>query len=473
MSEKKFLNFIMTVIFKSKFQKMKSQLFSILSFLILFSCSKEETATPTPITPKPYELNELQQNLVEELNLAIQAIPGTPLTMVDEDLLPLGRAVGSKSVVNLGEATHGTKEFFEMKFRVFRHLAENHGFRVFAIEADFGESVYFDRYIKGADQDLEDLMKNRMHFWTWRTREVQNFIEWMRVYNNGKNPEDQILYFGFDCQSISYQPSLLNSYLKDKDSDLASATLMRILETQQIVAKIENATQTDIDSGHEKLETLLAQFDQKKTTLIASSSEEEFDFHRQLLVNVTQSLQVLWSYETADQFNWRDQYMADNVLWLKDHLGPGTKIVTWAHNLHIANDKNFGSSLSLGAYLRRELGAESVNIGFGFSTGKFTAVGISANGQYLGARTQSISSLPLGSSFNILFHNAKDENFIVNLEDLEKRGDWTSYLDTPHPFLNIGSVFSGSPGNYYRSVDLDEHYDWMIYYKNTAASELF
>ena len=140
-------------------------LFLILS-LILPSC-----------TEKPEELNLDQETeaLVSILQDELVPLDTDPLSWEDQDLRWLDPIAG-KSVVALCESTHVTAEFFEAKHRIFKYLVENHGYRIFAIEADFGESLFIDEVVQqGNPSEIESVMKSKMHFWiSLQTR----FLKW-------------------------------------------------------------------------------------------------------------------------------------------------------------------------------------------------------------------------------------------------------------------------------------------------------
>lgn len=170
----------------------------LLVFLTIWSCTK---------TPDGPELDPDTQALVDILLDELEPLSDHPLGWEDQDLRWLDPLV-NKSVVGLGEATHGTAEFFEAKHRIFRYLMENHGYKVYAFEADFGESIYIDEAIqKGNAGEIGSLMNAKMHFWTWKTEEVKALLEWMCTYNQGKAEEDKIHYVGVDCQFNTYPPA--------------------------------------------------------------------------------------------------------------------------------------------------------------------------------------------------------------------------------------------------------------------------
>ena len=116
------------------------------------------------------------------------------------DLEPLRELIGDARVVALGEATHGTREFFQMKHRLLRFLVQEMGFNVFAMEASMPESVRMDRYVKGAPGDPAELLSG-LYFWTWNTEEVLALIEWMRSYNEDPSHASKVKFYGFDMQT--------------------------------------------------------------------------------------------------------------------------------------------------------------------------------------------------------------------------------------------------------------------------------
>ncbi|HLL45960.1 MAG TPA: erythromycin esterase family protein, partial [Longimicrobiaceae bacterium] len=115
------------------------------------------------------------------------------------DLAPLGRIVGNARVVGLGEATHGTREFFRMKHRVLEYLVKERGFNTFAIEATWAECERINDYVHGAPGDPRKLL-SAQRFWTWNTQEVLDMIEWMRRHNQNPGRAPRVSFHGFDMQ---------------------------------------------------------------------------------------------------------------------------------------------------------------------------------------------------------------------------------------------------------------------------------
>ena len=119
-----------------------------------------------------------------------------------KDLGVIDAAIGDSRVVAMGEATHGTKEFFQMKHRVFRYLAERKGFKIFALEASMPDCIAMDRFVTKGEGDPKAALANQ-GFWTWNTQEVLDLLLWMREFNKGREAKDQLRVYGFDMQSKS------------------------------------------------------------------------------------------------------------------------------------------------------------------------------------------------------------------------------------------------------------------------------
>lgn len=112
------------------------------------------------------------------------------------DLEPLREMIGDARIVSLGEATHGTKEFFQMKHRILRFLVTEMGFTAFGIEATLPESFLVNEYVRDGTGDAAARLAG-LYFWTWNTQEVLDMIEWMRAHN-AAHPGSEVSFYGFD-----------------------------------------------------------------------------------------------------------------------------------------------------------------------------------------------------------------------------------------------------------------------------------
>ncbi|MCP5107557.1 MAG: erythromycin esterase family protein [bacterium] len=438
----------------------------VFQLLTIYSCKIKEDTQSTEIN----QLTEEQAQLVEQLNQLLIPLNASPLDLTDNDLSFLDQ-VNDARIVGLGEATHGTKEFFRMKYRIFRYLVENCQHKIFAFEADYAESIYINNYVTKGEGDLDDLMVNTMHFWTWRTLEVKQLLEWMREYNIGKADEDKIQYFGFDNQIIDDQPALLQEYLQPILPDLW-ATYSAFLEQLRNYSYddfevMEAATYNDLKA---QLELMEAEVIANKELLIASSSPYDYEINKRLVTNLLQCVTVKYHYSRGNSgINYRDIYMAENTLWIADLFGQDTKITLWAHNIHLSRDESYSS---MGLHLDEALNDLYRVIGFGFSKGTITAVGYDANGNGTGLATHTISFTPKEDSTNYIFHHASHPDFALHLDAIPIDSLLYNWLNQMREYLTLGAVFyTATPGNHYYDSNLIKYYDWILYFRETNATE--
>lgn len=455
----------------SKFKAFIITICIFIQLLTFFSC-KVGDSQPTEESPETgIELTEQQKRLIHELNDLLIPLGASPLELTDNELSFLDQLSFAK-IVGLGEATHGTREFFQMKHRIFQYLVEHHNHKAFGFEADFAECIYLNNYVTKGEGDLPDLMKLYMHFWTWRTGEVQELLEWMKNYNMGKNDEEKIHYFGFDCQYTDLQPDLIREYLEPLLPGFWE-TASPILEQVQSLSSGDYSlmSEENYNTIKSQLESLEDQFTANKNQLVANSSTSEYEITKQLFRTFRQAFIVRYSYSgnSNDNTNWRDYFMAENALWIADFFGQDTKITLWAHNAHVAKDINYGVGGAMGYNLHTALSDLYQVVGFAFSRGKFTAVGQDSRS---GMWVHEITEEPRYDSVNILFHNAAHPNFAFHLDAIPAGSEWDNWLTGPVLFLSIGSVFNGDPLDYYRNSDLRVHYNWIIYFDTTNESKL-
>jgi erythromycin esterase-like protein len=138
------------------------------------------------------------------------------------DLQPLKKVVGDARIVELGEATHGTREFFQLKHRMIEFLASEKGFTIFSIEANMPEAYRLNDFVLNGFGDPKQLLKG-MYFWTWNTEEVLDMILWMREFN--KSGRGRIEFTGFDMQTPTVSMEILRKFVNLKDQSYFDATL--------------------------------------------------------------------------------------------------------------------------------------------------------------------------------------------------------------------------------------------------------
>lgn len=433
----------------------------IIALTAIFISCKEDTEDPNP----EITLTALEQSTLDLLKDEITPISNTPLSLTDAELRVLDR-LGSKKMVGLGEATHGTREFFQMKHRIFQYLVENHGFKAFLFEMDLAETLIFDKWIQGdSDADLTELMQNKMIFWTWRTAEVEDLFRWMRSYNENKPAEDKIHLYGVDTQFTQYDLDALVARLEALDPTLADSVRIFNPLIKRISDLYPQKDQTDADDIERGILQTKALLEREKARLISVSSEEEFMWLERLTRHMEQVATYLYEFHFEDNFRLRDQYMAENSIWFSDLLGAESKVVLWAHNGHMGKNQFYGNAPSQGGHLQNALRSDYQVVGFGFTRGSFTAYG-SGN---LGIKRSEED--PLRNSYNFLFSRTETPAFIIDMTQIQSPDLRMWFLESKR-FLSFGSTFQGSASRYYNVTPLTEHYDVLVYFDETLHSVL-
>lgn len=421
----------------------------------------------------PYE-NQNIDVVIQQLNDHLHPLKSPLPESSFADLSPLEGA-GNSRIVGLGEATHGSREFFQLKHKIFRYLVEQHNFRVFAFEADMGESFYINRYIQGSPGDISDIMKTKMHFWTWKTEEVKALLEWMRIYNAGKPTSEKIHYIGVDSQYMTYQPGLIKDYIKatkpvlldETRSVLEIFTKLTNLSRKQISKLYREMSEERKEGISDSLDQLKRMMTEMKTDMISITSEYEFYTIYQMVRNLQQVHLHLYALEKLGNRWLRDRFMAENALWTSQLFGENTKIALWAHNGHISETKDLYKSM--GYHLDKELGNDYKTIAFTFSKGTFTARGVDLfTNKPTGLGPKKIYTSPMTGSINSLFHSAQMKNFILNLDTLATNSALRNWFTSKRNLLQIGAIFNGIPKYYYRPTVLTEDYDFIIHIDSTS-----
>ena len=278
----------------------------------------------------------------------------------------LGSVVGNARIVAVGEATHGTREFFQMKHRMLEFLVEKMGFTVFTIEANWPESLAVNDYVLNGKGDPAAALAG-MYFWTWNTEEVLDMIRWMRKYNEDPAHDKKVQFLGFDMQTARVAVSNVDEYLENVDphqrqtAELVLAPLAdeHEWEYRRRPRKVQAETTAGINS-------LLDFFDQHRRDYVTASSDQQWTLARHNLEIIKQAAELYSSRTPAV----RDRYMAENVKWILDNEPPGTKMMLWAHNYHVSTVHS-----AMGSFLRSVFGQDMVVCGFSFYEGSFQAKG--------------------------------------------------------------------------------------------------
>ncbi|HYO78271.1 MAG TPA: erythromycin esterase family protein [Thermoanaerobaculia bacterium] len=371
------------------------------------------------------------------------------------DLEPLREIVGDARIVSLGEATHGSREFFTMKHRVLEYLVEEMGFTIFAIEANLPEADVVDDYVLHGKGDSREALKG-MYFWTWNTAEVLDMIEWMREYNLRRGDRPPVRFRGFDPQYAPWAVDKVTAYVAQVDPDAASAMTQRLACIRREPSPYRALPQATRDACAASIQQAMSVLSERRADYSARSTAADFENHLRYL-RVIQQSESIWSNRGQ-----RDNFMAENVAWLVDTAHPGEKAVLWAHNFHVSAD--FPNRM--GYPLKQRFGDDIVIAGFAFAGGSFKAYGPNGFGTYSTTETPPAGWEPF-------FREAGTPLFILDLRNTRRSPEAAEYLTQSRRLWTVGSLWQpANLGNHRVGMALRPAYDVLIYIENVTPTAI-
>lgn len=384
-----------------------------------------------------------------------------------EDMEPIRGIVGDAHLVSLGEATHGTREFFRLKHRMLEFLANRMGFTVFGIEATFPEALDINRYVLTGEGDPEEALSN-LHFWTWNTQEVLDMIRWMRAYNEDSSHVEKLKFYGFDMQFPSRAAAVALAYLQKMDWERANSfrnPLLIFYGDPRLFKELPPEQKVEIAASVTKMIDL---FDANEAEFIRRSTSDEWSVARQH-ARVLQQYCEMATDDPIDAFGARDRAMAENIAWILEHEGPGTRMVAWAHNGHVSKggDAEAGGG-PMGSHLSRSMGRDMVVFGFGFNQGSFRA--IDSRAERRGLSTFTVAPAPDGSLDQTLARTGLPI-VALDLRTIPSEGPVARWFAEPHRMRGIGAVYNPAyDKSYCPMVTVTRGFDALLFVESTSAA---
>ncbi|MFF1378192.1 erythromycin esterase family protein [Streptomyces sp. NPDC058308] len=380
-----------------------------------------------------------------------------------EDLRPLDAMVGGASVVGLGEATHGSHEFFTMKERVFAHLVAEKGFTTFAQEVSWTTGLRFDAYVRGGGGDARELVHRELAKTPWDTDEYVHLLRWMRAYNE-RHPERELRFMGNDLNYPQQGVELFDgvrNHLRAHEPDL----LRRV---DRLYAPLRRLTDGDTYMGLPLAERkALAKKASEAYGLLRGrqkgSAARAFELALQHARSIAQTADMYaFPLDTdegrRDAMLYRDRIMAENTAWWQRYAGG--KVFLSAHNAHVAYETYDPRYPKMqGAFLRDRLGKRYTSIGFTFDQGSFMAQGTDDE------RWKSFSVGPATRGMNeYTIDKVRHDDYFVDLRTLP--ATTRKWLGEARVTRSIGS---GWPDGPYK-IRLAPSHDILIHLHRVSAA---
>ena len=378
-------------------------------------------------------------------------------------------------IIGMGEATHGTKEFFNIKKETFKFLALHYNYRIFGIEASFGGCSYINDYVSSGTGNIDSVILN-FDFWTWRTEEVKDLILWIKDFNLDKSQNEKIIFYGFDMQNIYSPIQYLNTFFnhtKIENSKKLHEIIKPITQLSEldVYKKLENKILHFSDTLFQIHDLINDWLQNNKAEIQSIHSERQFRLLQFCSDNYYQAIKNL-----SAGYYYRDSCMAVNITKIQQQ--EDAKMFIWAHNGHInlSNLDKISGSKPMGAYLKSNYREKYYSIGFVFSKGNFQAVKgpnsiFGGLLKYIFARKKLYKGLiecsvpnskrnTLTNNFKLIEHTA----FLIDLINTNN-----TVFTTSKQAYDIGAVFI----NYKRSVGqiiAKEQFNSLIYLRNTTRA---
>jgi erythromycin esterase len=379
-----------------------------------------------------------------------------------DDLAPLREVVGDARVVALGEATHGTREFFQMKHRLLEFLVTEMGFTAFGIEATLPEAFDVDRWVVTGEGDPARALAG-LYFWTWNTEEVMDLLEWMRAWNEDAAHSRKVRFYGFDMQSPTRAAKVALEGLAEVDARAAKRLRPALAAvTSAYVASMASEADGASAAMQDAAAALENGLATRKAELAARRGEEEAERCLRCATVLRQYFE-LRSSGASDSSGVRDRSMAENARWALEQEGPDGKIVLWAHNGHVSN-----APLAMGRHLREAFGDDLRVIGFAFFEGAFQAIRWPP--PLSGLTTFMAPPAPPGTLDAALAETGFDL-CAWDLRALPAEGPAAEWFREVHGTRSIGAVGSAQIARMaFNRRPVQDCYDALVFVRKTSAA---
>ncbi len=410
-----------------------------------------------------------------------------PLAGSPRDFDPLLESVGNARLVLIGEASHGTHEFYKIRSEITKRLIREKGFSGVAVEADWPDAYRVNRYVRGTgeDGDAEQALSGFRRFpqWMWRNADVLDFIGWLRTHNEGL-PAGALRtgFYGLDLYSLHASMEAVQRYLRIVDPVAAERARHRYACFEQFGEDVQAYGQAaGLGLARSCEDAVVAQLLDLRhaaaeyATRDGRLAPDDLFFtqmNARLVKNAEQYYRTMFQGH-VESWNLRDRHMAGTLDALRSHLTRNShppRIVLWAHNSHLgdarATEMGDGGELNVGQLVRERHRGEAMLVGFTTHAGTVTAA---SDWDAPAERKRVRDALP--GSYEALFHHAAGgRNFLL---DLRRHPEAADALREPMLERAIGVIYRPDTErqSHYFHASLPTQFDAVLHYDVTRAVE--
>ncbi len=389
----------------------------------------------------------------------------------------IAERMGDCRVALIGEATHGTAEFYRIRAEITKELIQRRGFRFVAVEADWPDAARIDQYVRGFSPANGHRWEafSRFPTWMWRNQEVLEFIEWLREYNRHiDDPRERIAFYGLDLYSMFTSIRAVLDYLDRVDPEAARIARLRygcltpwegdpalygrlaVSGRYRVCEKEVVATLTDL------LKQRLRYAQQDGARFLDAVQ------NARLVASAERYYRIMY-YGSNESWNLRDGHMFETLKLLLDFHGPASKAVIWEHNSHLGDaastEMGAGGQTNVGHLCREAFGPAAYLIGQGTDHGTVAAA---SNWDEAVEFMQVRPAHP--ESYESLFHQSQVEAFFLPLRE-PRKPDLREELAAERLERAIGVVYRPETelASHYFQASLSNQFDEFIWCDRTSA----
>jgi protein-L-isoaspartate(D-aspartate) O-methyltransferase len=383
--------------------------------------------------------------------------------------------IGDARVVLLGEATHGSSEFYRMRARITQALIERKSFDLVAAEADWPDAARIDHYVRDRDVPPKEWRAfARFPSWMWRNQEFLEFVEWMRLHNRELPRSDRVRFAGLDLYSLYGSISEILAFLDDRDPVAAAIARERygcLTPWQSDPAAYGRAAlKGEYRSCEGEVTRVLEDLLHKQMEWMRGDDEALFDAvqNARLVTNAENYYRIMY-YGSHRSWNLRDQHMFDTLETLMRFRGPRSKAVVWEHNSHVGDARATAMSargeFNIGELCRKKFGDEAYLIGFGTDRGT-----VAAASYWDGPMEVKTIQPAREESYEAVFHATKAPGLLLGLRR-SLNSDLDRQLAQARLERAIGVIYRPETelaSHYFQAV-LPRQFDEYIFFDETRA----
>jgi erythromycin esterase-like protein len=408
-----------------------------------------------------------------------------PLLGAPQDFDPVLELVGDARCALIGEASHGTHEFYRIRAEITKRLIREKGFTSVAVEADWPDAYRVNRYVqgRGTDEDAEEALEGFRRFpqWMWRNADVLDFVGWLRTHNDGLPETERVGFYGLDLYSLHASIEAVLRYLGVVDPEAAQRARIRYgcfdhfggdPQAYGYGAGLGLAPSCEAAVVEQLAELRRSAADYARRDGRVAADDLFFaEQNARLVKNAERYYRAMFGSRVAS-WNLRDRHMfetLDALVAFHAARGRREKVVLWAHNSHLgdarATEMGTGGELNVGQLVRQRYDRDARLVGLLTYEGTVTAAS-----DWDEPAERKVVRPALAESYEALLHETGVRNFLLNLT---KRGPAVAGLEPPRLERAIGVIYRPETerASHYFHAALPRQFDAILYYDQTRAVE--